>query len=496
MKKISLYIIIAVLVSSCSKSHFEELLLDPNRPTSVHPSLLLTGIEVNAFGAKGSNPCFLAHLQCNSAGAKPEQYFTFDRGNFGDYNNLLQVQQMEAEAQKRDLKEYLAISQFFKAYFYYVLTMTFGDVPYSQAMQATKDNFSPTYDAQKSVITGILAKLDSANTTLKAIAPANANPVTGDVIYAGNTLKWRKLINSFRLRVLMALSAKTADTDLKIVSEFAKVFKDPDTYPIFQGNGDGAMLTYSDIANNRYPLYQATDDQRTYIEKKLCDFLINVKDPRLFSFANITSKAKTAGSSTTDFSAYAGVDGSQPYPDLAAQVISGNYSLMNSRYIFNAVNEPNVAVGYPELQFNLAEAAARGWIPGDAESFYKNGIKASMDFYATYGGYTSGNYFDAMYANDAVKYDPVNGLDKILLQKYISFYMNSGYEAWYNLRRTGKPVLKLDGGGVQNNGKLPLRYMYPQAEINTNTQHLNNAITRQFSTDGDKISSAMWLLKP
>lgn len=496
MKKLFLFLVIAVIASSCSKSDFEELLQDPNRPTSVHPALLLTGIEVNAFTAKGSSPTYLAHMMFNTGGAKAEQYFDFQRGGFGDYNNLLQVQQMEIEAQSRGLQEYVAISQFFKAYFYYNLTMTFGDVPLSQALKATSGIYAPVYDAQKDVFISILNNLESANQMLKGIATANANPLTGDVIYTGNIIKWRMLINSFRMRVLMALSAKENDADLKVKQEFVKMYNDPTTYPVFQSNADAAKLTYADIAGNRYPLYQTTEDQRNYIDKKFCDFLVNSRDPRLFSFADITLTAKAAGKSATDFTAYAGEDASKNITELQNLVKTNNQSLMNRRYIFDAVNEPNVAVGYAELQFNLAEAVVRGWITGNAETFYRNGIKASMDFYAPYGLYTTANYFDATYATPTVQYDAVNALEKILTQKYICFYMNSGSEAWYNLRRTGLPVLKLDGGGIQNGGKLPLRYMYPQAEINTNAKNLNDAITRQFGSNGDKINSEMWLVKP
>ena len=41
-------------------------------------------------------------------------------------------------------------------------------------------------------------------------------------------------------------------------------------------------------------------------------------------------------------------------------------------------------MGYAELQQILSEAVVRGWITGDARTYYENGVKASFLFYQTY----------------------------------------------------------------------------------------------------------------
>ena len=80
------------------------------------------------------------------------------------------------------------------------LSETFGDIPYSEAV---KDGvFYPKYDDQKSVYKGVLSELALANTELSKFNTS----VSGDIIYNGDLLKWRKLINSYRLRILMDLS--------------------------------------------------------------------------------------------------------------------------------------------------------------------------------------------------------------------------------------------------------------------------------------------------
>ena len=55
---------------------------------------------------------------------------------------------------------------------------------------------------------------------------------------------------------------------------------------------------------------------------------------------------------------------------------------------------------------------------------------------------------------------PATAINQIVLQKYIVCFENSGYEAYYNWRRTGVPAFQ-GGSGVGNNGVVPLRWAYP-----------------------------------
>lgn len=481
------------ILYSCSKDHFQSLLDDPNRSTTVNPSLLLTNVAVSSFAASGTGPTYRAHIMGNAEASYSEEYFTWDRGDYGIYTTLLQVNQMKIEAAKRNLKEYLALAKFFDAFNFYKLTMQFGDIPYSEALQAAGKVYNPKYDTQKEVFLGILKELDAANKDLIPYTGAVVT-ITGDVIYKGDVLKWRKLINSFALRVLITLSAKTADADLQVVQKFQNIVNNPTLYPLFQDNTDNGQLTYYNLTGNNYPVYKNTTAQRAFIDERFANFLIASKDPRLFSFASQTVNAVAAGKLSTDFSGYGGADASLLTKDLKLIIAGKNVSSMNGRYTNDPAGEPYIAVGYAELQFNLAEAAYRGWINKDPETFYKNGIKASMSFYESYGAYKTSDYFDNVYANAAVVYNAAAALSQIMMQKYISFFMNSHEEAYFNIRRTGLPAIKLDGGGVQNGAVFPKRWMYPQTEIDRNNQPLADAIQRQFP-DGDNINGVMWLLK-
>src|SRR5207237_322533 len=101
------------------------------------------------------------------------------------------------------------------------------------------------------------------------------------------------------------------------------------------------------------------------------------------------------------------------------------------------------------------------------------------------------NYFN----QPAVKYAGNNatGLNQILTQKYLAFARNSGFEAYYQWRRTGVPVFAT-GPGIGNSGVIPLRYQYPASELSTNKTNYTAAVQSQYSGD-DNINAKMWIIK-
>jgi hypothetical protein len=87
-----------------------------------------------------------------------------------------------------------------------------------------------------------------------------------------------------------------------------------------------------------------------------------------------------------------------------------------------------------------------------------------------------------------------DGLKQILEQKYIAFFQQSGQEAYFNYRRTGIPTF-LTGPGTGNNGIIPKRWLYPQAESIVNNENYSKALTDQFGSAGDNLNSDLWLEK-
>ena len=85
-------------------------------------------------------------------------------------------------------------------------------------------------------------------------------------------------------------------------------------------------------------------------------------------------------------------------------------------------------------------------------------------------------------------------MELINTQKYLAFYMNSGWESFYNQRRTGIPQFAV-GPATQNGGLVPKRWMYPQDELDNNFENVAEAVNRQFNGN-DNINGNMWMLLP
>jgi hypothetical protein len=483
MKTIRTLTLITLILWANSCKDFEELQIDPNRPTQAQPGLLLTGIETSTFNVIDVGAQLASRQIVFTDGAAAEQYYNWQRRGFGRYNTLLQISKMEEEADRVEAPNYKALALFLKSYNIIEITKVFGDVPYSEAIQAEDKIYQPAYDLQEDIYVKVLADLEAANASLD---PANGT-IVGDVIYNGDLEKWKKLINSYTLRILMSLSEKTGNTSLNVVSRFNAIVSDPVKYPIFTSNDDNAALYFYDLVNNRYP-YLNNNNFKTayYMEESFVDMLKGFQDPRLFTFAD--PKPLGADLPETDFDAYGGLKGSAPLATNTNRLVAGEASRVDERYYFDPVNEPSVLLGYAEVEFTLAEAAARGWISDDPEEHYNNGVHASMEFY----GIPAGDQ-DAYLANDGVAYSPADGIEMIITQKYINYFLNGGWEPFFNQLRTGFPEFNVDGGGVLNNGMIPMRWMYPQEELQLNVDNVQAAIDRQFGEDN--INGEMWLYK-
>src|SRR5690606_41282513 len=97
-------------------------------------------------------------------------------------------------------------------------TVHYGTISDTEEIKGESESkYTQKYDAQKDVFNGILADLKEANELLAA----NPDIIAGDIIYQGNSGQWQKLINAFRLKVLMTLSHQESDTELNIKSEIA-----------------------------------------------------------------------------------------------------------------------------------------------------------------------------------------------------------------------------------------------------------------------------------
>lgn len=491
MKKIIFLITIILMCASCSD--LEDLNKDPNNPTETHPQLLLTQVEWTAFTKfVGTSPLYANKMLVQTDGENSYQYYKWNRGDFS-FTDMKDIVKMMEEASKINGNSYIALGKFFRAYYFYNMTLQFGDIPYSEALKGETDEiFTPVYDTQEDVIKGILNELDEANTILKDETAS----IDGDVIYNGSTNKWRRLINSFRLKVLLSLSSKENDTNLNIKSQFSSIFQNE---PLLSSNQDNAQLVYLDQTDNRYPEFNSSSfGSGMYIDSTFIKRLQDHQDPRLFLFCTQTKEAKETGKAIDDFTAYEGGDPAAPYGTVNEKATKGKVSKVLERFYQDPTNEPSILLGYAELQFILSEACVRGWISGDAATFYNNGVKSSFKFYETYakdlGNYVSEDIVNNYLANPvndfSTKSTTAQKIEAIVMQKYFQSFFQGGWSPFFENLRTGYPEYRRPSGV-----EIPYRWIYPQSEYNYNADNVSAAIERQFGAGNDKINQKTWWLK-
>ncbi|MFN0293390.1 SusD/RagB family nutrient-binding outer membrane lipoprotein [Pedobacter helvus] len=494
MKKlINIGLVAACLLAVSCKKDLEALNIDPNRPQETHPQLLLTKVEWTAFQEfGGTGPLYANKMLVQSDGENLEQYYKWNRSNFDGFNNLRVVTKMAEEATKLNLPAYTALAKFFRAHYFYHMTLTFGDIPYSQALKGETDKlFTPAYDAQKDVFKGILAELSEANDILKA----QNTIIQGDIIFNGSVQNWRKAVNALRLKVLMSLSKRTAETDLDIVAKFANIYANE----LLFAKDESAKLVFLNQQGNRYPEFNSSSfGSGMYMDMTFVERLKEREDPRLFLFCTQTRLGKEAGKPISDFTSYEGGDPAAPYAETNDKAVLGRVSKVHERYHSDPVNEPKVLIGYAEQQMILAEGAVRGWITADAKALYESSVKANFKFYESNVASLSTYVNETAAENYLVK--PLNNFDNaismaqkielITIQRYLQTYFQNGWTSLFNHLRTGYPAYRRQTGV-----EVPYRWIYPQSEYNNNAANVTKAITSQFGANNDLINQATWWIK-
>lgn len=97
-------------------------------------------------------------------------------------------------------------------------------------------------------------------------------------------------------------------------------------------------------------------------------------------------------------------------------------------------------MGYAELQQILAEAVVRGWISGNAQTYYEKGIRASFSFYEThakdYAGYLNENAVAQYLKEPLVDFTQASGteeqIERIIMQKYLVTFYQGNWDSFTN----------------------------------------------------------------
>ena len=509
MKRLFYILSALILFIAVSCDNFEDINTDPNATNEVSPGLIATQIlkdtyrfwNVNAADFLSGN-LFNKHLiQINNE--NPGQYYWahWPWGSFNSYLRLTDLKYMAEFAEGSEFApSYKGLELFLKAWYGFQMTLDMGDIPYSEAGLGEYDGiFQPVYDKQADVFAFILEDFKKAEALF-----AEGKDFDGDIMYGGDASKWQRLCNAMQLKVIQTMSKK-ATADQK--SRFASIVN---SGALMTGNEDNFALEYSTNSNAIHPFYNNGTEFRQYasLSKLTVDALKKFNDRRLFYFADPAQKKIDEGLNESDFEAYVGGLSSLPNTILQPNGLNGEYSYVNKRYTLYMDNDPMLIFTYSEQCFIIAEAIEEGWLSGDAQTYYKNGVKAQLTYYMNlphtaehvHGMAIDQTYIDNYFTGEAAYKtggSKQERLQQIWIQRWlIDFFQGNGGN-YPQFLRTGYPEYPLDPNTNLNPDSktvYPKRWYYPTSEQSTNQENYLKAIDNQFGGN-DATDEVPWYLK-
>lgn len=458
MKKILITVLSLVALSSCmTDEKYEDYNRDPKNPTQVSADYLFNS------ALKSLSDQMTSTNVNNNVFRLLAQYWTetqyIDEVNY-DFNGrsitqrhwseiyrdvLLDLETSKAnviadpELTESEKQTRIAQAEVLSIYAWQQLVDTFGDIPYTQALDPEL-YLLPEYEDAATIYTDLFSRLDAA------ILNLNGSGFAIDNLYYGDMMAWSKFANSLKLRMGMRIAdAPGMAAVSKSAVESAVIAG------VFTSNSDNAYIYYSTTTPNTNPLWVdlVQSNRNDFIgANTFIDILNDLQDPRRAVYF--------------DQNLGAGVYQGGEY--------GANNTFANYTHINDAIQQPDfrsVLLDFAEVSFLLADASERSYtIAGSAAEHYTNGISASFNDWGASGLAAYLSHSDVAYATA-----PGTWKEKIGRQFWIAMY-NRGFEGWTVWRTYDAPTLNIP---TDSGLPVPTRYTYPVNEQNLNETNYNAA---------------------
>jgi hypothetical protein len=272
-------------------------------------------------------------------------------------------------------KNQLAITEIMQIYAFYYLLTTYGDIPYTEALNI--ENTFPKYDDAATAYNDLLGRLDVAISNLDV---SGGSFGSADIVYGGDVALWKKFGNSLKLKMGMTIADADAATAKTVVESAVSSGG-------FTSNDDNAKFYFLATPPNTNPVWV------DLVQSGRQDFV---------AATTIVDEMKARTDPRIPF--YFTVDGNGEYSGLEPGV-AGSYSAFSKPdEAIVAPDYPGTLLDYAEVEFLLAEALERGFaVGGTTATHYNNAITASiLDWGGTMAQAT------AYIAQPSVIYNPAN----------------------------------------------------------------------------------------
>jgi len=482
--KITLITLTLLLFNSCSNVDFGDTNNNSNGTLNPDLQALFTGAQIRYSTATGrdyllkptlyvqyqSQRTYTDEQRYNQSQASWTTYYVQTLSNLNEIITYFDGTSTPDPAVlvKGSANNQKGTAMIFSAIVWKRLTDTWGSVPYEEALNP--ENFTPAYSDQEFIYKDQIAKLKEARDLLDE----NETSPSGDLIYGGDILKWKKLANSLILSMSLQLSEKD---EAYAEIEFLAALNDSNG--VIETVDDEAWHSFANIPGFENPF--VPNRRADYgLSKTFTDALQgesasanptsnHTTDYRLLTFSNKTSISSDGipyGITTTGYSTNA---------KLSLNIWKAEAPL------------PYMTAAYTYL--NRAEAAELGWTTENSATMLENGIVISYQSTdAKFNGSQSSNA--STYAAARVADAASDMLKVIGEEKWVALFP-CGFDAWSEWRRTGYPAL-VPSTQPLNDGNIPTRYLYPTAEKSSNVGNYNNGVTKLLPATDSNTSKVWW----
>jgi hypothetical protein len=480
--KTQLLVVLTLAFSLSACEDYLEINDSPNNQTDAPIGQLLTSATVATGFIAGSDVHRFSSIIAQQFGgqdsevAQTREYMRYQIAPT-DVNNLWSnyyagiLADLELVIQKGGdaSPHYTGIAKLLKAYIFTQVVDLWGDVPYAEALKFTGVQY-PVYDSSSAIYTQLIALIDAGIADLGKTTPIS--PGSFDTIYGGNTSKWIRFGNTLKLRMFMRQSKSNAGATTTAIN--ALINSNASFIDAVEHNFQHSFLN---TVNRQNPIHQFENLRlnQFFPHERFVNLMNTKSDPRrefYFTPFPYNSNPKT-------FKGVAPVPGPQAinysrmHTYLRGPVTTGPTSVnpdgsVATTAITYAGTAPTRMLTAAEYFFIRAEASVRFSSPGNAATFFEQGIRASMTM-AGVAAADANTYVTARLA-DFNAADNAGKIRNIIEEKYVANY-GVPLEAWSDWRRTGLPsfitppanaLLNLSGGGV------PRILPYPLGEVSSN----------------------------
>lgn len=475
---------LVVGAAACNKGL--DINSDPTKPGTATLESLITGAEKSAldiiYGEAVNGRIGMLYAQYWSQGQKEtDSRYQLDessnntlwsiyRGALGNLAEIVRINQASPQAGSPNQ---VAIANILSIWIYQVLADAYGNVPFSQALSGLAD-FTPVYDDAAGIYDSLIQRLDRQ---VKLLDTASGGFRSGELIYNSDVTKWKKLANSLKLRMGMRMLGGSGANEAKArnIIELAVAAG------VLSSAADDALFPYQAAIGDQFPFNEQSGagiSNAYVVSETLVKYMKSVNDPRLPVYTRPISNGSIVG---------------KPYGINAS---SNEYNISNLSYPGTRAYDPTfpgIIMTYTEIEFDLAEAAARGYsVPGTAAEHYANGIKSSFAFWKLSADSANAYLLRVPYA--AGDWRNIIGS-----QKWLGLYMQ-GLQAWFERNRlkfeltddAASFVAPVAGSLDPNVSFLPCRITYPVSEANINRVNYTNAGK---DIGGDSKGTKLWWMK-